>query len=173
MSDWLENHTFDEISIGQTATLVRTLRMEDILAFAAVSGDVNPAHLDPEYAAGTIFHGVIAHGMWGGSLISALLGTVFPGPGTIYLEQQLRFARPVHIGDTLTVMVEVTDRDEVHRRLELACRVSNQHDETVIGGVAKVLAPGNKLRVLRPRLPAMAGNHPLTGEEVLQPVQSA
>jgi len=79
----IENHTFDEICIGQTARLLRTLSPDDIRAFAAVSGDTNPAHLDAVYASQTLFHGVIAHGMWGGALISALLGTQFPGPGTI------------------------------------------------------------------------------------------
>ncbi|MCD6664658.1 MAG: MaoC family dehydratase N-terminal domain-containing protein [Hydrogenophaga sp.] len=155
MSDWLENHTIDEIVLGQKARLLRTLRREDILAFAAVSGDVNPAHLDPEYAAGTVFHGVIAHGMWGGALISALLGTVFPGPGTIYLEQQLRFSRPVHLGDTLTVEVVVIAIDEKHRHLDLDCHVRNQHEEVVISGLARVLAPRDKLRIPRPPLPGV------------------
>ena len=101
----VENVTYDELSVGQSARLLRTLTQADIQAFAAVSGDTNPAHLNSDYANDTLFHGVIAHGMWGGALISALLGTVFPGPGTIYLEQQLRFSRPVHLGDTLTVNV--------------------------------------------------------------------
>ena len=83
-NELIENYVFDEISIGQSARLLRVLKLEDIRAFAAVSGDTNPAHLDPEYANDTLFHGVIAHGMWSGALISALLGTQFPGPGTIY-----------------------------------------------------------------------------------------
>ena len=96
-NDLIENITYDELSIGQSARLLRTLTLEDIQAFAAVSGDTNPAHLDPEYANDTMFHGVIAHGMWGGALISALLGTKFPGPGTIYLQQDLHFSKPVRI----------------------------------------------------------------------------
>lgn len=96
--EWQENHTFDELTIGQSARLLRSLRPEDIQAFAAVSGDTNPAHLDADYANDTLFHGVIAHGMWGGVLISALLGTQFPGPGTIYLDQVLHFTRPVRVG---------------------------------------------------------------------------
>ncbi|MBP8225252.1 MAG: MaoC family dehydratase N-terminal domain-containing protein, partial [Acidovorax sp.] len=102
-TEWIENVTYDELSVGQSARLLRTLTQADIQAFAAVSGDTNPAHLNPEYANDTLFHGVIAHGMWGGALISALLGTQFPGPGTIYLEQVLHFTKPVRIGDTLTV----------------------------------------------------------------------
>lgn len=155
MSEWIENHTFEEIALGQKASLVRTLSQQDILAFAAVSGDLNPAHLDPVYAQGTVFHGIIAHGMWGGALISALLGTRFPGPGTIYLEQHLRFVRPVHPGDTLTVEVQVTGKDDSHRQIELDCRVSNQQAEPVIVGMARVLAPRSKLRMPMPQLPTM------------------
>ena len=107
-TDLIENLTYDELSAGQSARLIRTLTLADIQAFAAVSGDTNPAHLDPAYANDTLFHGVIAHGMWGGALISALLGTQFPGPGTIYLQQDLHFSRPVRIGDTLTVTVTIT-----------------------------------------------------------------
>jgi len=90
-ADWLENHTFDELALGQSARLLRTLTLQDIQAFAAVSGDTNPTHLDPQYLPHIRLHGVVGHGMWGGALVSALLGTQFPGPGTIYLEQQLTF----------------------------------------------------------------------------------
>ena len=76
-----------------------------------MSGDTNPAHLDAEYANDTLFHGVIAHGMWGGALISALLGTRFPGAGTIYLEQVLHFVKPVRVGDTLAVTVTVLTKE--------------------------------------------------------------
>ena len=113
-NDLIENITYDELSIGQSARLLRTLTLEDIQAFAAVSGDTNPAHLDPEYANDTMFHGVIAHGMWGGALISALLGTKFPGPGTIYLQQDLHFSKPVRIGDTLAVVATVLSLSLIH-----------------------------------------------------------
>src|SRR5277367_2008781 len=105
--EMLENRTFDEIAIGDSASLVRTLSRDDIELFAVASGDVNPAHLDPVFAAGDIFHKIIAHGMWGGALISAVLGTRLPGPGAIYLGQSLRFRRPVGLGDTITVTVTV------------------------------------------------------------------
>ncbi len=111
-NEWFENYPYDSIVVGQVARLVRTLTLADIQAFAAVSGDTNPAHLDPEYASATLFHGVIGHGMWGGSLISTVLGTVFPGPGTIYLEQNLHFSRPVRIGDTLNVTVTCTAKND-------------------------------------------------------------
>ncbi|MEO1318311.1 MAG: MaoC/PaaZ C-terminal domain-containing protein, partial [Pseudomonadota bacterium] len=106
---YIENRPFDEIEVGDTAELVRTLQAQDIDAFAAVSGDVNPAHVDQEFAEGDIFHKVVAHGMWGGALISNVLGTQLPGPGTIYLDQSLRFLKPVGIGDTVTVQVTVAE----------------------------------------------------------------
>lgn len=141
-----ENFTYDEITVGQSARLLRTLTLADIQAFAAVSGDTNPAHLDAEYANDTLFHGVIAHGMWGGALISALLGTQFPGPGTIYMDQELHFTRPVHVGDTLTVVVTVLKMDEARKSLELDCQVSNQKGVVVLNGMARVLAPQQKVR---------------------------
>lgn len=150
--DLIENVTFDELQIGQSARLVRALSQADIQAFAAVSGDTNPAHLDPVYADATMFHGVIAHGMWGGALISAVLGTTLPGPGTIYLEQSLRFSRPVRVGDTLTVTVTVTAKEVDKKRVELDCLVTNQQQEKVLSGVARVLAPTQKVR--QPRIHA-------------------
>lgn len=149
----IENTTFDEIRLGQSARSVRTLSLHDIQAFAAVSGDTNPAHLDPVYANATLFHGVIAHGMWGGALISALLGTEFPGPGTIYLEQDLHFIKPVRIGDTLTVTVTVVAKDEERKRVDLDCQVVNQKGDRVLHGMARVLAPTQKVRRLRPSAP--------------------
>ena len=151
--EYTDNVTYDEIQIGQTARIVRTLTLEDIHAFAAVSGDTNPAHLDPTYANATLFHGVIAHGMWGGALISALLGTVFPGPGTIYLEQALHFSKPVRIGDTLTVTVMVTAKDDAKKRVELDCQVLNQRGEGVLHGMARVLAPTQRVRSPRVNVP--------------------
>jgi len=123
---WFDNYPYDSIVIGQVARSVRTLTLADIQAFAAVSGDTNPAHLDPDYANATLFHGVIGHGMWGGALISSLLGTVFPGPGTIYLEQNLHFSRPVRIGDTLTVSVTCTAKHDDKKTVDLDCLLVNQ-----------------------------------------------
>lgn len=151
--DTIENFVYDEIRIGQTARTVRTLSLEDIRAFAAVSGDTNPAHLDPIYANATLFHGVVAHGMWGGALISALLGTVFPGPGTIYLEQALHFSKPVRIGDTLTVTVTVVGTNDDKKCVELDCQVVNQKAELVLHGLARVLAPTQKVRLPRVSIP--------------------
>lgn len=148
--DLIENLTYDEIRLGQRAEMQRTLSRDDINAFALVSGDLNPAHVDAEYAQATRFHGVIAHGMWAGALISSVLGTEFPGPGTIYIEQVLRFHRPVRVGDTLTVAVVVVEKDDSTRNLRLDCEVHNQHGERVVSGPALVRAPSTK--VVRPRM---------------------
>ena len=150
---WIENHPFDELRVGASATLKRTLTEDDILLFAKVSGDVNPAHVDAAYAKTTRFGEVIAHGMLGGSLISTVLGTDFPGPGTIYVSQSLRFLRPVHPGDRLTVTVTVTSLDPSKRRAMLDTRCVDQDDDAVIEGQAEVVPPREKLRIRRTELP--------------------
>ena len=150
---WLENYPYDAIAVGQSARMVRTLTLADIQAFAAVSGDTNPAHLDPDYANATLFHGVIGHGMWGGALISSLLGTVFPGPGTIYLEQNLHFSRPVRIGDTLNVTVTCVAKHDDKKTVDLDCLLVNQKGERVLYGMARVMAPLEKLRLPRVHAP--------------------
>ena len=99
MSDTeISNCPFDELRVGDTASLVRIVGRDDIDLFAAVSGDLNPTHLDKVFASTDLFGHVVAHGMWTASLISALLGTRLPGPGTIYLEQDLHFRKPVALG---------------------------------------------------------------------------
>jgi phosphotransacetylase/acyl dehydratase len=150
---WIENHPFDELRVGASATLKRTLTEDDILLFAKVSGDVNPAHVDAAYAKTTRFGEVIAHGMLGGSLISTVLGTDFPGPGTIYVSQSLRFLRPVHPGDRLTVTVTVTSLDPAKRRAVLDTRCVDQDGAAVIEGQAEVVPPREKLRIRRTELP--------------------
>ena len=150
---WIENHPFDELRVGAGATLKRTLTKADITLFAKVSGDVNPAHVDAVYAKTSRFGEIIAHGMLGGSLISTVLGTKFPGPGTIYVSQSLRFLRPVHPGDTLTVSVTVVSLDLVHHRAILDTRCVDQDGVVVIDGQAEVVPPKEKLRILRTELP--------------------
>ena len=149
---FLENITYDEIHVGQTARIVRTLTLQDIQAFAAVSGDTNPAHMDQEYASRTHFHDVIGHGMWSGALISSVLGTEFPGPGTIYLDQSLHFKRPVKIGDTLAVVIKVASKNDQKKSVEFDCEVTNQNEQVVVLGKANVLAPTEKIRT--PKLEA-------------------
>jgi acyl dehydratase len=145
----VENRTFDEIEVGHSASLEGTLGWRDIERFAVMSGDVNPAHVDEEYARSDRCRGIVAHGMWGASLISALLGTRLPGPGTIYLEQTLTFRHPITIGDTISVSVTVASKDQTRHRVVLDCRCVNQRGEKLIDGTAKVLAPTEKIR--RPR----------------------
>ncbi len=148
---FIENQTFDEIQIGESASLVRTLSKEDIELFAAMSGDINPAHVDEEYAHSDMFHKIIAHGMWGGALISTVLGTKLPGPGAIYLSQTLYFRHPVTIGDTITVTVTVTGKQEDGHRVSFDCECTNQRGQVVISGTAEGIAPTAKVK--RPRAP--------------------
>lgn len=150
---FIENRTFDEIKVGDTADLTRRLKPEDIELFAVMSGDVNPAHVDVEYAKSDMFHKVIAHGMWGGALISAVLGTELPGPGTIYLNQTLNYLKAVGLGDTVTIKVTVVDKDEAQRHVTLDCLCTNQDGDSVIEGQAVVLAPDKKVRRPRAALP--------------------
>lgn len=149
----LENHTFEEISIGQQASYSKILTETDIALFAAVSGDVNPVHLDAEYAATTMFKERIAHGAWTGAVISAALALELPGPGTIYMGQTLQFRAPVKIGDTITVTLEVTAKHDAKPLVTLACSAANQAGKIVAKGVAEVMAPTQKIRCEAPQLP--------------------
>jgi len=141
----IENRVFDEIAIGDTASVSRTLTLDDIALFAYISGDINPAHLDADYARTDMFHHIIVHGMWTAGLISAVLGTKLPGPGTIYLDQSLQFRAPVAPGDTITASVTVTERIVEKHRLSLDCLAVNQNNVTVLRGTAIVQAPTEKI----------------------------
>jgi acyl dehydratase len=125
--------------VGQAATLRRTVTAADVEAFARVTGDTNPVHLDEAYAATTRFHHRIAHGMLAASYISALLGTEFPGPGTIYISQSLTFMRPVYLGDTLEVSAVVSKFRADKMILTLETAVVNQHGDKVVSGEAVCL----------------------------------
>lgn len=151
----MENRTYDEITIGETAEIVRTVARTDIELFAAVSGDVNPAHLDDAYAAGTRFKTVIMHGMWSGAIVSALLGTRLPGPGTIYLSQSLAFKRPVTIGDTITFRATVKEKRDDKKIVVLDCTGTNQDGKVVVEGEAVVMAPTEKIAPQAPAAPTV------------------
>jgi phosphotransacetylase/acyl dehydratase len=142
----IENRTFDEIEIGDSARTTRTLSQRDIELFAAMSDDVNPVGTDPCYACGAMFHHVVTHGMWSGSLISTVLGTQLPGPGTTYLSQDLHFHAPINVGDTIDMIVTVTGKDPLQHRLTFHCGVRNQYGVDVILGTAEVRAPTEKVR---------------------------
>ena len=152
----LTNYTFDEITIGQSAEYTRRVDERDIQLFAAVSGDVNPVHLDAGYAASTGFGERIAHGMLTGAFISAALALELPGPGTIYLGQTLSFRRPVKIGDEITVKLEVTGKREDKGYVTLECTAVNQSGKAVVTGSAEVMAPREKLNLPRPPLPTVS-----------------
>jgi 3-hydroxybutyryl-CoA dehydratase len=136
----LQGLYFDELAIGQSAETHHVVGAADIEAFAAVSGDLNPVHMDEAYAKGTPFGGRIAHGMLGASYISAVLGNQLPGPGAIYLSQSLRFRRPVRIGDPLVarVTVRALDAAKGHATLETLCLVNGK---TAIDGEALIMVP--------------------------------
>jgi phosphate acetyltransferase len=149
----LENITYDEIAVGDTATLSRTVHREDIELFAVVSGDVNPSHLDDQYAKESNQGKVTAHGMLSGAMISALLGNQFPGPGTVYVGQNMRFKSLVHIDDTLTVKLTCAQKIPEQKQLIITCLVTNQDNMVVVEGEATVAAPLEKIRRPRASLP--------------------
>jgi phosphate acetyltransferase len=149
----IENRIFSEIAVGDSAILVRTLRPEDIQMFAIMSGDFNPTHVDPEYARSSQFREVVAHGMWGGSLISNVLGTQFPGPGTVYIDQSLHFERQVRVGDTVTVKVTCRRKFDHNHHILFDCECTNQDGECVIRGSAEVVAPTEKVRRAKVAMP--------------------
>ena len=131
---------FDELTVGPSAEMSRVVGVADIEAFAEVSGDNNPVHLDDAYAKTTTFGERIAHGMLSGAYISAILGTKLPGPGAIYLSQSLRFRRPVKVGDLVVarVTIKTLDANRGHVTLDTVCAVSGK---TVVDGEALVIAP--------------------------------
>ena len=151
----LSNYTFDEITIGQTASYTKKVEEQDIQLFAAVSGDVNPVHLDADYAAGTQFKERIAHGMLTGAFVSAAIALELPGPGTIYLGQSLRFRLPVKIGDEITVQLEVSGKREDRGFVTIECKAVNQDGKAVATGTAEVMAPTEKLLIESPVLPTI------------------
>ena len=148
--DVIINRCFDEIKVGDSASINRRLTQKDIKLFAVMSGDVNPAHMDEDYAKDSMFHEVIAHGLWGGSLISTVLGKLLPGPGTIYLSQSLKFKRPVVLGDVLTVTVTAKEKKPSKKIVVFDCLCTNQEQKVVIKGEAEVIAPTDKIE--RPRI---------------------
>jgi len=158
--DFLENRTFEEIKVGDSASLTRTLTEKDIQVFAIMSGDINPAHVDSEYAQSDLFHKIIGHGMWSGALISTVLGTQLPGPGTIYVGQTIRFKKPVAIGDTLTVKVTAIEKIPDKNRVIFSCECHNQRQEMVMEGKAEVVAPTKKIRRAKAVLPEISLRRP-------------
>jgi 3-hydroxybutyryl-CoA dehydratase len=131
--------SIDEIRLGDKAELEKTISEADVYLYAGITGDFNPAHVNQIEAEKTMFKGRIAHGMLSAGLISAVLGTQLPGPGTIYLNQELKFLAPVRIGDTIKAEVEVMDRIVEKNRIKLRTCCYNQNGKMVIDGSAIVM----------------------------------
>jgi len=132
---------FDELKIGQTARFTREVSEADIKTFAKVSGDNNPVHLDPTFAAEhTPFGGCIAHGILSASYISTVVGTILPGPGSIYINQSLKFRAPVKAGDVVVTEAEITDLIEKRGFVQLSTRCL-VNDKVVLEGEATLMAP--------------------------------
>jgi len=140
----ITNLTIDEINVGDSASYSRLVTEREVELFAAVSGDHNPVHLDPDYAATTQFGECIAHGMLTGAFVSAAIAMELPGPGTIYLGQNLQFRAPVLLGDTVTVYLEVIEKHDTKPWLKLSTTVKNQDDKEIARGEASVMAPAKK-----------------------------
>lgn len=136
----MQGKFLEDLEVGQSAQLVRTVGEADIVAFADVTGDTNPVHLDEGYAATTSFGQRIAHGMLSAGYISAVLGTQLPGPGAVYLSQSLKFKRPVKIGDAVTAIVTVTEINaaKAQATLSTVCKVNGK---AVVDGEAVVMVP--------------------------------
>nr|WP_181502669.1 MaoC family dehydratase [Anoxybacillus vitaminiphilus] len=130
---------YQEIQIGDCRSITKTITNEDIIAFAKLTGDVNPIHLDEEYAQQTRFKERIAHGLLTTSYISTVIGTKLPGKGTIYLSQYVRFKAPVKIGDTLTITAKVIDKQDDKKIVTLETNVINQHHQLVVEGQAVIM----------------------------------
>ena len=136
----MNSYVIEDLKPGMEASYERTVTEADIIAFAGVSGDINPMHLDEAYAATTDFKGRIAHGMLTASFISTVIGTRLPGPGAIYLSQSLRFMAPVRIGDVVKALVRVIHLDPRRRRARLAC-FCHVGQTVVLEGEANVKVP--------------------------------
>jgi 3-hydroxybutyryl-CoA dehydratase len=133
--------TIDQIQVGDKSQFSKTVSESDVYLFAGITGDMNPAHINEAYAAQTHFKTRIAHGMLSAGFISTIFGCQLPGPGTIYLSQELKFLAPVRIGDTITAQAEVTNIDHDKHQVTLATVCWNQNDKKVIKGTAVVSPP--------------------------------
>jgi len=135
-----QGYYLEDLAVGMSASYAKTVTDADIVLFAGVSGDINPVHLDEDYANGTAFKGRIVHGLLTASFISAVLGTKLPGPGCIYVSQNLKFKAPVRIGDTVRARVTVTAIDQARARVKVStlCQVG---ETVVIDGEAELVVP--------------------------------
>ena len=133
--------TIEELKVGDTARFSKTVSESDVYLFAGVTGDLNPAHVNEHYAKDTFFKTRIAHGMLSASFISTVIGTMLPGPGSVYMRQEVSFLAPVKFGDTITAVVEVAEIMAEKKRVRLKTYCINQEDATVVDGEALVSPP--------------------------------
>lgn len=133
--------TFDQINLGDSASFTKTIGESDVYLFAGITGDLNPAHVDAVSAANGMFKQRIAHGMLTGSFISTVLAMQLPGPGTIYVGQNLQFRAPVFIGDTITARVEAIEKLDQRKWVKFKTTVTNQDGKLVVDGEATVIPP--------------------------------
>ena len=136
-----QGKSIQELKVGDSAQISKTITETDINDFAKVTGDFNPVHLDQAYAEKTIFNGRIAHGLLSVGLFSTILGNILPGHGTIYLSQEAKFLAPVRIGDTITAKVEVLELNAERNRVKFKTTCINQEGKVVIDGVAWAMPP--------------------------------
>ncbi len=173
------NRPFAEIRLGDKASLTRVLTRADIKTFAVLSGDINPTHVDDDFARTQGDGRLTAHSMWAGALVSSILGNELPGPGTIYLSQQLRFVKRMAADDEITATVTVKEKRAESRTVVLDCECVNQHGDIVAMGVAEVIAPAEKLSLPRPALASLSVQthdkflHLIERVKVLPPVNTA
>lgn len=137
----MKGKTITEISLGEQASFQKTISETDVYLFAGISGDINPVHLNEVEASKTLFKGRIAHGILVSGFISAVLGNQLPGPGTIYLGQELTFTAPVRFGDTVKATVEVIEIIQEKNIIKLQTICTNQDEKVVIKGIATVMPP--------------------------------
>jgi len=133
--------TIEELRIGDTAEFTKTISESDVYLFAGVTGDLNPAHINESYASNTFFKGRIAHGMLLAGFISGVIGMKLPGPGSIYIRQELKFLAPARIGDTITARVEITQMQSEKNRITLRTTCMNQENTLVMDGEAMISPP--------------------------------
>lgn len=153
--EYLENIPFDELKVGDFTSLTRTVTDKDIQLFAYLSGDINPIHLDEEYASTTQFGGRIAHGLFSALLVTTAVATKLPGPGSVYRGQEMKFQRPVMIGDTITAVLTVAEKKKRGNLVKIDCEIKNQNNELVFSGVSTAIAPTEKLRIKASKLPTV------------------
>lgn len=137
----MKSYTVHQIKVGDSASTKKMFNERDVLKFADVSTDFNPAHVDKDYAKNTMFKKQIVHGMLVGSLFSAIFGVKFPGLGSIYTKQSLKFTKPVYFGDTIEATITVKEVMIDRNRVVFDCLAKNQNDEIVIIGEAEIMPP--------------------------------